>query len=65
MRRALPTAPRTMATDLEIPQHDLAHLRQTLPPPPRYMIQMRVHDRYCSAQSRGAKQNSKLFNDMS
>ena len=26
---------------------------------PRYETQMRVHDRYCSVQSRGAKQKSK------
>ena len=26
---------------------------------PRYRIQMRVHNRYCSAQSRSAKQKSK------
>ena len=30
-----------------------------LAPPPRYGIQMRVHDRRCSAQSRSAKQKSK------
>ena len=29
------------------------------PPPPCYGIQMRVHDRYCLVQSRGAKQKSK------
>ena len=29
------------------------------PPPLRYGIQMRVHDRYCSARSRGAKHNAK------
>ena len=28
-------------------------------PRPRYGIQMRVHDRYCSAHSRSAKQKSK------
>ena len=27
--------------------------------PPRYGKQMRVHDRHCSKQSRGAKQKSK------
>ena len=29
------------------------------PPPPRYGIRMRVHDRYRQAQSRSAKQKSK------
>ena len=33
--------------------------RGRAPPPPRYGIRMRVHDRYRQAQSRSAKQRSK------
>ena len=39
--------------------HGNGPLASYAPPPLRYGIQMRVHDRYCSAQSRGAKQKSK------